>query len=221
MMVYYLMAQRPDELVQHARIFHDLYTPWIQPSIGEPCGPSDCMWLVPETEPSSKNWLQQYVSDAVSRPLCTKIGCTTCGAYKFRWGLMARISGSKQSRAELLLELMRELKPEEHARFAWEKAMRLMIFDRWSDLGGDGALRLMQDRLGESWAGHVLGKMIACEEARRRARQEHKACSVMAQEQRVQRKQERQLRHERRLLQKKERDKLWWANAASRIRSDA
>jgi hypothetical protein len=158
-----------------------------------------------------QDWLQQYVSDAVSRLLCTKIGCTTSGAYKFRWGLMARISGSKQSRAEMSLDLMRELKPEEHARFAWEKAMRLMIFDRWSDLGGEGALRLMQDRLGESWAGHVLGKMIAYEEARRDTRQEHEARSdpVKAQERRMQRKQERQLRHERRLLQKKERDKLW------------
>ena len=127
MMVYYLVAQRPDE-VQHARMFHDLYTPWIQPSIGEPCGPSDCMWLVPETEPSSENWLQKYVSDAVSRPLCTKIGCTTCGASEFRLGLYVRIAGSDTprlsaaARAEILLGLMSELKPPEPASFPWELA---------------------------------------------------------------------------------------------------
>jgi hypothetical protein len=181
MLVYYLVAQRPNE-VQHKRIFHDLYTLWIQPSIGEPCGPSDCMWLVPETEPSSENWLQEYVSEAVSRPLCTMIGCTTCGAYEFRSGLYVRIAGSDTprlsaaARAEILLGLMSELKPPEPASFPWElaadgaeqlllklmgelrrpervlfkrweKAVRLMIYGCWSDLGGNRALPLLQNRL--------------------------------------------------------------------------
>jgi hypothetical protein len=180
---------------------------------------------------STEDWLQQFMSEAVSRPLCTRIGCTTCGAYEFRSELRARIAGSARSsgmpsianRVELLLDLMSELKPPEHDSFAWEGAMRLMIYDCWIDLGGDRALPFMQDRLGQSWAGQVLGRMIAHEEARRRARQQHEACSndpVKAQEKRVQRKHERQLRHERRLLQKKERDKLWWANAASSILSE-
>jgi hypothetical protein len=192
---------------------------------------------------STENWLQEFMSDAVRSPLCTRIGCTTCGAYEFRSELRARVAGSARSsgtpsianrvgllldrmsenHVELLLDLMSELKPPEHDSFAWEGAMRLMIFDCWIDLGGDRALPFMQDRLGQSWAGRVLGRMIAHEEARRRARQEHEARSedpVRAQERRVQRKHERQLRHERRLFQKKERDKLWRANAASSIRSE-
>ena len=77
--------------------------------------------------------------------------------------------------------------------------MRLMIYDCWIDLGGDRALPFMQDRLGQSWAGRVLGRMIAHEEARRRARQQHEEASsddpVKAQEKRVQRKHERSALH--------------------------
>jgi len=93
--------------------------------------------------------------------------------------------------------------------------MRLMIYECWSALGGDRALPAMQDRLGQSWAGHVLRAMIAHEEERRRAWQAHEARSdpVKVHERRLQRKQEQQLAQERRLLRKKERDKLWWANA--------
>jgi hypothetical protein len=233
-------------------IIHDLYmSSRIKPSAFEPFKPSDCMWLVPGTEDqdpltdslpglnwrdmqmtsqASENWLQQYVSDAVSRRLCTGIGCTTCGAHEFRSGLSARIAASAPSvgviqlpsriePAQLLLDLMSELKPPKCASSAWDEAARRLIFDCWAYLGGDRALPHMQDRLGPSWAGHVLGRMIANEEACRRTRQEHEARSLKAQEERMQRKEERQLRHDRRLLQKKERDKLWWANAASRNRS--
>jgi len=177
------------------------------------------------SQKGTENWLQRYVSDAVSRRLCTMIGCTTCGAHKFRSGLVVRVAGSdtwhfNADGAKVLLDLMSELKPPEHASLAWERAIRLMVHDCWSDLGGDSALPLMQHRLGQSWAGHVLRKMIAHEEQRRRARQEHEARSIMAQEERMQRKQERRLRHESRLLQKKQRDKVWWINSASRIRSE-
>jgi hypothetical protein len=219
MRVYYLVGQPPSA---HARIFHDLYTPQIHQSVREPFGPSDCIWLVPQTEASTENWLRQYVSDAVARNLCTTIGCTTCGADKFRWGLMERRTVSDPGRwAELLLDLMSELKPPEQASLAWERATRLMIFDCWGDLGRNAALARMQNRLGQSWAGCVLGRMIEHEEvrdARRRAHRKQEASSdpFGAQERRMQRKQERRLNLERRLLQKKERDKIWWANAANR-----
>jgi hypothetical protein len=101
-----------------------------------------------------------------------------------------------------------ELKPPERAWLKWEEAVRLMIYDCWSDLGGGEALPLMQNRLGQTWSGHVLGRIIAHEEARRRARQEHEACSNPV---RLRRDECSGSRSERRLLQKKERDRLWWA----------
>jgi hypothetical protein len=253
MRVYYAVTQSPDE-VPVTLIIHDLHmSSRIKPSAFEPFKPSDCMWLVPGTEDqdplsaslaglnwrsiqmtsqaSTENWLQQYVSDAVSHRLCTRIGCTTCGAHEFRSGLSARIAGSARSvgviqlpsRAEgveHLLDLLSGLRPPKFASFEWDEALRLLIYDCWGRLGGDSALPHMQDPLGQSWAGHVLERMIAHESASRRASQEHEARSVKAQEERMRRKRERQLRHERRLLQKRERDQLWWANAASRIRSE-
>jgi hypothetical protein len=95
----------------------------------------------------------------------------------------------------------------------YSEPMRLMFFDCWIALGGDRALPAMQDRLGQSWAGHVLRAMIVHEEERRRVWQAHEARSVKDHERRLQRDRERQLAQERRILQKKERDKLFWANA--------
>ena len=178
----------------------------------------------------SRDWLQQFISAAVRRNLCTRIFCTTCGAHEFRSGLMARL-GVRPSelvavplprlganRAERLLDLMSELKPPEHDMFSRtldSESMRLMIYECWSALGGDRALPAMLDRLGQSWAGHVLRAMIVHEEERRRVWRAHEARSdpVKVHERRLQRKQEQQLAQEKRLLRKKERDKLFWANA--------
>ena len=74
----------------------------------------------------------------------------------------------------------------------------------------------MQERLGQSWAGHVLRAMIAHEEARR-PMAAHEARSVKDHERRLQRKQEQQLAQERRILLKKERDKRFWANARNDV----
>jgi len=128
--------------------------------------------------------------------------------------------------AERLLDLMSELKLPEHAMTSYSEPMQLMIYDCRCALGGDRALPAMQDRLGQSWAGHVLQAMIADEEARMRARQareEARMCawephaatradSVSVSERRLQRKRERQLAQERHLLRKKERDKLLWVH---------
>jgi hypothetical protein len=117
--------------------------------------------------------------------------------------------------AERLLDLMSELKPPEHDMGFYSEPMRLMIFDCWIALGGDRALPAMQDRLGQSWAGHALRAMIVHEEERRRAWQAHEARSdpVKDHERRLRRDRERQLAQERRILQKMGRDKRFWANA--------
>ena len=173
----------------------------------------------------SRDWLQQFISAAVGRNLCTRIGCTTCGAHEFRAGLMARLGVPLSElvavplpplgvdRAERLLDLMSELKPPEHDMGFYSEPMRLMIFDCWIALGGDKALPAMQERLGQSWAGPVLRAMIVHEEERRRVWQAHEARLVKDHERRLRRDRERQLAQERRILQKKGRDKRFWANA--------
>jgi hypothetical protein len=137
----------------------------------------------PDFQERSGNWLQKYVSDA--RNCFEPGGCTTCGgASVFREELIGRIAeivgtaGSDQwglnaDGAKLLVDLMRELKPPEHPSWygdsairatqrKWEKAVQLMIRDCWGVLGKT----IVQDRLGQSWAALVAGRMIADEQAR-------------------------------------------------------
>lgn len=42
------------------------------------------------------NWLQGYLVDAIQRNVCTKVGCTTCGAREFRTGLLAQAAKQMQ-----------------------------------------------------------------------------------------------------------------------------
>jgi len=190
-----------------------------------------------DSQEPSREWLQQFISAALRRNLCTRIGCTTCGAREFRSGLMARLGipisevmtdplpPLGADHAQRLLNLMSELKPPEHAMNLYSEPMQLMIYDCRCALGGDRALPAMQDRLGQSWAGHVLRAMIADEEALMRARQAREEARVRGWEahaatrtdpavgeRRLQRKRERRLAQERHLLRKKERDKLLWVH---------
>jgi hypothetical protein len=43
----------------------------------------------------TSNWLEAYLLDAVSKKLCTKIHCTTCGALDFRRGVLGIAEGEK------------------------------------------------------------------------------------------------------------------------------
>jgi hypothetical protein len=131
--------------------------------------------LWPDHQASSGNWLQKYVSDLITRRHCFETGCTTCGgALTFRLGLTSRIAeivgtagsdkwGLNADGAKLLVDLMSELKPPEDPSWEWdkamqqkwEKAMQLMIRGCWGALGKP----IVQDRLGQSWAGLVAGRM--------------------------------------------------------------
>ena len=108
-----------------------------------------------DSQEPSRDWLQQFISAAVRRNLCTRIGCTTCGAGKFRSELMARFGVPRSEpttvplpplgadRAERLLDLMSELKPPERtmsSRTLDSEPMQVMIYECWSALGGDRAL---------------------------------------------------------------------------------
>ena len=128
------------------------------------------------------NWLQKYVSDLIARPHCLARSCTTCGgAFWFEMELRARIADRiaeivgpagpgkwlNADGARLVVDLMREWKPPEGPsswrwQSRWEHAMQLMIRGCWDALGKP----IVQDRLGQSWAGVVAERMIADEEAR-------------------------------------------------------
>ncbi len=189
-----------------------------------------------DSQEPPRDWLQRFISAALRRNLCTRIGCTTCGAHEFRSGLMAQLgvplseltavplSPLSVDRAERLLDLMSELKPPEPDMTFYSEPMQLMISECRCALGRE-ALPAMQDRLGQSWAGHVLRSIIADEEARLRARQareEARRCAWEPQAatgadwavsgRRLQRQRERRLAQERHLLRKKERDKLLWVH---------
>ena len=189
-----------------------------------------------DSQEPSRDWLQRFISAALRRNLCTRIGCTTCGAGEFRSGLMARLGVSISEeigvpvpplgadRAERLLDLMSELKPPEHDMSLYFEPMQLMISECRCALGRE-ALPAMQDRLGQSWAGGVLRSMIADvqalvrarqarEEARMRGWEAHAATRTdpAVSERRLLRERERRLAQERRLLRKKERDKLLWVH---------
>ena len=188
-----------------------------------------------ESQDPSRDWLQRFIADARRRNLCTRIGCTTCGAHEFRSGLMAQLgvpeseltavplSPLSTDRAEGLLDLMSELKPPERDMSIYSEPMRLMISECWSALGRE-ALPAMQDRLGQSWAGDVLRATIADEDAWMRARQVREEArrgtwqpqaatrSDWAVSGRLQRQRERRLAQERHLFRKKERDKLLWVH---------
>jgi hypothetical protein len=86
MRVYYLVAQRPDE-VPYVRIFHDLYTPSIQPSVREPFGPSDCVWLVPQTEHLSGSLAQLNWRTAHQHPLLST-SAASVGMTRHDWPLV-------------------------------------------------------------------------------------------------------------------------------------
>src|SRR5215469_8758789 len=99
-----------------------------------------------------KNWLQNYLADAVSRRLCTKVCCTACGAKQFRDGLSAAISHQagrslwppKDVNAAMLLgHGLAEIAPDgddrRYSNSELERAARFVLTDIWDALGNTKA----------------------------------------------------------------------------------
>jgi len=167
------------------------------------------------------DWLQEYLEEAVRRHLCTKIGCTTCGAAEFRDGLSARLrehSEQKewpvfnQEHGVALLKALAQVTPvgDSRERTDFEKATRCVLFDLSQSFvltSSEGDLMLEG-----SWAGEVLKRMRAHYESRLAAQQRHEELNdpVGAQKRRDEKKRLRREKHEMRLALKKERDRIWF-----------
>ena len=55
------------------------------------------------------NWRHAYLVDAVTRNLCTRIGCTTCGALDFRRGVLTALASVMGQPAEKRFDEQRAL----------------------------------------------------------------------------------------------------------------
>jgi hypothetical protein len=177
-------------------------------------------------EASNGNWLQEYLAEAVAKNLCTRISCTTCGALEFRRGLLkaaARaIHGNSSERldpgtASTILHALAHLQTPRQSQREMEEAVRMVLFDLWTSL----MLHNNEHLLGESWAGDVLQRMKAHYEAvlaRSKAIAESQD-PVLVQQRRLEKRNVKQQKHEERLAQKKERDRIW-REEEQRMKSD-
>lgn len=164
------------------------------------------------------NWLQGYLVDAIQRNVCTKVGCTTCGAREFRTGLLAQ--AAKQMQRVHLGRLNRDgavviaralnclIPPDTVPVERFEAAVRLILTSIWAVLGEVDADRLIEPLLSESWAGDLLARMkrhyAAVVEERKRFEEEQDPVRVEAR--RAEKRRQRQVAHEERLATKRKRD---------------
>ena len=115
------------------------------------------------------NWLEIYLFDCTQRNICTKVGCTTCGAREFRDGLLA--GAAKQMRclhlqrlapdsAVVIAQALAGLGPPDGAPLdKFESAVRLILTTIWTTLGAAIADQTIQPLLAGSWAGGLLARM--------------------------------------------------------------
>jgi hypothetical protein len=165
------------------------------------------------------NWLSEYLDGVVGRDLCTRIGCTTCGASDFRsgvWSALARSKGRAQpsttSRTEILemAKALAQVPPPRDPSGRVEEAARCLIFDLWSGIPFlDWEL---EGALAGSWAGGVLASMQRHHAARQAAhRQSTIEEAQRAQQAEYMRRRRGELHAERqaqRAARKKERDRI-------------
>jgi hypothetical protein len=163
----------------------------------------------------SKNWIAEYLDDAVARNLCTRIGCTTCGAREFRrgaWSAMARDMEStdgSDATGSIIIEMARALArvtPPDPVGIRLVEAARCLIYDLWSNV--PVLDRELEQVLAGSWAGEVLLSMQrhhAAREASYRRADAMAAARVVREEEKRKKRQEQ---HALRLERKRERDRL-------------
>jgi hypothetical protein len=168
---------------------------------------------------SEDNWLQRYIAESVSRNLCTKILCTTCGATEFRQGLLAALatsSGQETVRrmgpghAIAMAKALRQVEAVSRD-WKWEDAVQFVLYECWYAFRDEAGREAFEAILAGSWAGDVLARMKAHHQARmeaaRRRQEANDPENVKAR--REQKKQLRQQQHAERLAAKAERDRAW------------
>ena len=163
------------------------------------------------------NWLQLYLAESVHKKLCTKIYCTTCGAMKFRLGVLkalAEATGRRPSQnfdvesAVGIAKALAEIQLSEDDKSLLEPATRCILFDICSSI----VMRINTwPILKGSWAGTVLHSMEEHHRVRqseRRAFEEYQD-PANVQKRRDEKKRLKQERHQQRLALQKERNRIW------------
>ena len=168
----------------------------------------------------TSNWLQAYLVEAVGRNLCTQVYCTTCGAMEFRRGVLsalAKASGGSprpsfdRDAVVKISAALAGVTPTKTDSEEFVSAVRCLLCDLWS--GVPLLDRPIEVSLAGSWAGEVLSAMKAhhaARQAERRAREEFQDPATVK-KRRAEKKRLKQEQHAKRLLLKKERDRIWRA----------
>jgi len=164
----------------------------------------------------TENWLHSYLIDSVQRNLCTRIYCTTCGAMEFRQGVFHALAKAtnkppsairdRESTVEIA-QVLAAVHPSSADIGRLENAARCLVFDVCHTIGEGEVSRI----LGDSWGGNVLHRMQEhhrLEVAARRARDEYEN-PASARKRHEETKRIAQEKHQLRLAQKKERDRVW------------
>ena len=161
-------------------------------------------------------WLQDYLTDAVARNVCTQIYCTTCGAMEFRRGVLAAfaqsvgqapLQGLSRESAIEIAKALAEVDPPPDSAPALEPAVRCLLFELWS--GVPLLDSSIESALDGTWGGGVLARMKAHHHARIAARRAHWEFQQGATARREEKKRIRQEQHQKRLVLKRERDRIW------------
>lgn len=166
----------------------------------------------PSTDSGSTDWLSPIITDAVTRPLCTTIHCTTCGASEFRQNVlqaMQKIAGDPTALvfpmvfARTLARGLANLRPDTEQASAFFDPTRLLLYEIWSR----GVLTDVEPVLAGTWAGEVLDRMKA--RAERGRSQQEADDPVRVKERREAKRRARQEQHAERLKEQAERARKW------------
>jgi hypothetical protein len=158
------------------------------------------------------NWLQNLISDAAEKNLCTQIHCTTCGAMKFRnaFSKLSRQNANGESTVTSLtnsiIQALRQI--PYNADHRWIQPMRFVIYELNKLTRNQNQLCA---ELEGCWAGDILKSMILHYQERLEATAAHEQfCSPeAANERKAKEREQRKIKHEERLKVKQQRDIKW------------
>ena len=168
----------------------------------------------PANKRMTSEWLSDYLRDCISKRVCTRIHCTTCGTHEFRSGLAkglgltatpSRYAGFELEQVLQIASSLGGIPTPMLSPLAWEETVRFIIMLLWT---GSPILDQEVERLlVGSWAGEVLQRMKVHHAQRCLAAE--LASPRKARERRAEIKRQKQLVHMRRLADKVERDAIW------------
>lgn len=166
----------------------------------------------PNTTGTPIYWLSPVIEDAIVRNLCTRIGCSTCGATEFRNNVyraaqtMTGISmlESPATFARTLAQGLASLMPSDELAYSFDEPTRLLLCVVSRHMPLDG----LESMLMGTWAGNVLHRMESHSAALTRERKEAKD-PVLIEARRAAKRRMKQEEHAERLKLQAEKARLW------------